>query len=221
MGYLISQNLLDHDFVPSCSVNMILPMRLDERILIHQIQHLLKSGYFDILCQCRNEDSVELRALDIFLVLSHFIHVIYIQEEQADLMQAYPRKKSIVLPEMETDLADYITSDNMHQKNFTMIKDDQKQSKFLSKSLPSAFSFYNVNLAKNSYLYEFYQNANINEIDEYNNVDDNKLWYAMKASRQLLTALCNNIQPDGNSRVKESFKYCLNRVTECFFKITN
>jgi len=84
-----------------------------------------------------------------------------------------------------------------------------------------AFPSYVFNMDKNSYLYEFYQCPDIKDIDKNNNVDDTTLWYGMKAARLLLTVLCNNIQSNENSLVKESFKFCLNRVAERFFQITN
>ncbi len=105
---------------------------------------------------------------------------------------------------------------------FRIKGDETEANTFLSKSLQSAFSFYSVSLApKNAYLYEFYQTANMRDIDEYNNVDEFKLWYGMKASRQLLTVLCNNIQSYKNLDVIKTFDCCLKRVTECFFKISN
>jgi len=78
------------------------------------------------LCS-KNKNSIEERALAIFLALSHFVHVINIHTQQAHLIREHLSRRSIILPDMDTDLINCLESENMLLKSYMKwIKETKK-----------------------------------------------------------------------------------------------
>lgn len=78
-----------------------------------------------------------------------------------------------------------------------------------------------MNLPKNSFIYDFFLGASIEEIDKINDVSENTLWYGLKSLRMLLAAITPYTNTHQNLVLRNAFNVCLEQVTECFFRVTN
>jgi superfamily II RNA helicase len=203
VNYFLNRKLIDENFLLSNKANLILPMR-NENVLINLIHDLIDFGCFNDRNCAESE---------IMIILSHFVNVIYIHKTHA--------KVSLILPKHEK-LMDFLKLEQSRLDKFLRDNEDLDNT-FLTENLAHSFPSYyaTLNLPKNSYIYDFYMHGNMQEIADINDVDEGKLWYAMKSTRALLTVINNCIKYYNNPHISKSFMNCLKRTTECFEKIEN
>jgi hypothetical protein len=218
LNFLMIKKFLDSDFKPYNSVNLILPLRnFDANSSPLFVLHdLIQRKYFDKLSVKFNGNLDKLENHFIIL-LSHFIDVKYIPLVQ----RQFSSIQRILLPELD-DLKEFLVEENLNLLSYLdKLKTESVFSLEISE-IKKAFPVYytTIYLPKNSYIYDYYLNPNLDLIDQINNINESRLYYAYKSLRIVLAAIKPHLWQSDRS-VFAAFCRLQANVLDKFKKITN
>ena len=219
--YLMEQGYLDADFIPNKLANLILPMRLED-CSIFLVSELVRNKIFHKMLDWNGKKlkPSEMNCNKVINALSYFTNISLIDPSLIESI-----KKEIILPNIP-DVDCFLNSHNNKLDSFfnwAFEKDDVSDEVLKSKKsyFKKTFPYYQL-LKKNSYIYNFYVHGNIERIENINNVNRTKLWYAIKTMRILLETLLRFVKNyEHNSGLLKIIDKCNKNMKKRFESIIN
>lgn len=207
--YLISNNYIDSNFYPQINKIKSLILLRNENFESIALIDFITSQSFDQLTLNKTKNEI----CDLLcIIISHFFDTKIFLEEQTNAVS------NIILQEIP-ELRSYLFyKENEIIQFIQRYLDDEDDTEYFLKGFSNMFK--NILMPKNSYIYDFYLNGNLETIKKVNNVSLNRLWYAMKELRFVVKAI-ECLFNSKSTLVKDSFEFFSKKADERFFEITN
>ena len=214
--YLIEQGYITKEFRPEKLCNLVLPLRL-EGCNIFMISELIRKKIFDKII---DSNDLENNCKNLMIALSYFTLPVFMNPS---IVESIP--KQVLLPKIAV-IDEFIEEHNIKLDSFfnwAFVEDgthseliNQKKSYF-----QTIFPYYK-NSPKNSYIYNFYIDGNLDRIENLNNKTVTSLYYALKTMRILVETLLRYVKNyDNNQNFTKVLEVFNEKIKKRFESINN
>jgi hypothetical protein len=214
--YLIEQGYITKDFKPEKLCNLVLPLRL-EGCNIFMISELIRKKIFDKII---DSNDLENNCKNLMIALSYFTLPVFMNPS---IVESIP--KQMLLPKIAV-IDEFIEEHNIKLDSFFnwAFDEDGTHSELINQKksyFQTIFPYYK-NSPKNSYIYNFYIDGNLDRIEKLNNKTVTSLWYALKTMRILVETLLRYVKNyDNNQNFTKALEVFNEKIKKRFESINN
>lgn len=208
--YLISKSYLDSNFNPKIvKIKSLILLRNENLASIELIDFILSTSFDKLVLNKNTQEICDL----LCILLSSFLKIKIFSKEQAKSLT------HLKLPEL-SELKDFLICQEKEIIQFIKsFLNDQDDLDYFLRGFSN--SFQNILMDKNSYIYDFYRDGNLENIEKVNSISVNTLWYALKELRYVTKVIIPLFDFKSSAIVREAVSIFYEKVEKRFFEINN